>query len=118
MLLLAALTVFTLGACLGLYMAGRVLRGRFAPWRVSLTHALLGATGLGLLVAASLTHGSATRQILLPFSLFLITALGGFFLASFHLRQRIAPKFVVAVHVTIGLMAFAALVDLMRAALF
>ncbi len=116
MLLLAALTVFTLGACLGLYMASRVLRGRFAHWRVSLTHALLGATGLALLVAAALTQGSATHLILLPFLLFLITALGGFFLATFHLRQRIAPKIVAAMHVTIGLMAFVALIDLVRAA--
>ena len=43
--------------------------------------------------------------------LFLITAVGGFFLASFHLRQHTAPKVVVLVHAAIGLGAFTTLLD-------
>ena len=110
-MLSSAVLVFSAVALIGLYMASRVLRGRFAPWAVSLLHALLGATGLLLLLGDGMLKGVTTRPVLLSFLLFLITAVGGFFLASFHLRQLTAPKVVVVVHAVIGLGAFATLLD-------
>ena len=41
-----ALIVFLVAACGGLVLASFVLRGKLAPWAVSLLHALLGASGL------------------------------------------------------------------------
>lgn len=110
-MLSGAVSVLAVVAALGLYMAARVLRGRFAPWAVSLLHAGLGATGLVLLLAVGIVQAPGSRQLLLSFLLFLITALGGFFLASFHLRRRIAPRVIVAIHAAIGLGAFVTLVD-------
>ena len=43
-----AVGVFAVGAVGGLVLASSVLRGRFAPWPLSLLHAALGATGLVL----------------------------------------------------------------------
>ena len=44
-----ALLVFLVVALGGLFMATFVLRGKLAPWAVSVLHAFLGATGLVLL---------------------------------------------------------------------
>jgi predicted tellurium resistance membrane protein TerC len=80
-----ALVVFAIGALGGLYLASHVLRGRLAPWLVSLLHALLGAIGLLLVVYAALTagisHAAVTALIIL-----IITALGGLQ----HYRSEIA----------------------------
>lgn len=50
-MLIYALIAFGAGAIGGLVLASSVLRGRIAPWGLSLLHAALGATGLGLLLA-------------------------------------------------------------------
>src|ERR1051326_2473863 len=53
-----ALIVFAIGALGGLTLAGvYVLRGRLAPWALSLLHAALGAVGLLLLIYAAVTTG-------------------------------------------------------------
>jgi len=91
-----ALIVFAIAAVGGLVLAAHVLRGKFAPWVLSLLHAALGATGLVLLII-TLMQG-APQLILIGFALLLIAALGGFFLASLHLRQRLPPKAVVGIH--------------------
>jgi len=92
-----ALLVFLVGACGGLVLASFVLRGRFAPWAVSLLHALLGATGIVLLVVAVMMDNVGTLP-LVALGLFLITAMLGFFLASLHLDQKVALKKYVLTH--------------------
>ena len=47
-MLLYAILVFAVAAIGGLVLASSVLRGKLAPWAVSILHALLGATGLVL----------------------------------------------------------------------
>lgn len=89
----------------GLYLAGHALREKFAPWAVSLLHAGLGALGLILLIAA-LIEGAASQTVLIGFVILLAAALGGFFLASFHLRKRLAPKAVVVVHAGVAVVGF------------
>ena len=89
-----ALLVFALAAVFGLVLASRVLRGQFAPWALSLLHAAFGATGLILLIIM-LLKGSPPQRMTIAFVLLLIAALGGFLLASFHLRQKLPPKGVV-----------------------
>ena len=92
-----ALLVFLVGACGGLVLASFVLRGRFAPWAVSLLHALLGATGIALLVVAVMMD-SLVALPLVALGLFLITAMLGFFLASLHFDQKVAMKKYVLTH--------------------
>jgi hypothetical protein len=103
-----ALISFGVAAVGGLILAAHVLRNKFAPWALSLLHAALGATGLVLLIAL-LMQGSAAQGVLIGFVLLLVAALGGFFLASFHLRKRLPPKAVVVVHAGVAVAGFVTL---------
>lgn len=96
-MLLYALLVFLVAACGGLVLASFVLRGKLAPWAVSLLHALLGATGLVLLIAALVVEGAGPLP-LLALGIFLLTAGFGFYLASLHYGKRVALKRVVLAH--------------------
>lgn len=99
-----ALVAFAIAAAGGLVLAYNVLRGRLAPWALSLLHAALGATGLVLVLLAVLdgVAGPVTIALLL----LLVAALGGFYLASLHLRERIAPSGVVLVHAGVAVAGF------------
>ncbi|HEY0504860.1 MAG TPA: hypothetical protein VGD42_15365 [Lysobacter sp.] len=100
-----ALIVFAIGALGGLVLASFVLRGRLAPWAVSVLHALIGATGIVLLVFA-VAQGAGTPPAIGALGLFVLAALGGFYLASIHLRRQVAPKAVVFVHAGVAVIAF------------
>jgi len=104
------LLVFAIGALGGLVLAAHVLRGKFAPWALSLLHALLGAVGLVLLILM-LAQGDTPQRVLIGFVLLLIAALGGFFLASFHLRKKLPPKAVVVVHAGVAIIGFLTLLS-------
>jgi hypothetical protein len=104
-MLVYAVIIFAIGALGGLFLASYVLRGRLAPWAVSLLHAGLGAIGLLLVIYSAITagisHAAMTALIIL-----IIAALGGFYLASVHLRGTVAPKPVVFVHAGIAVIGF------------
>jgi len=108
---LYALLAFALAAVVGLMLASRVLRGQIAPWALSLLHAALGATGLVLLIVM-LLNGSPPQRMTIAFVLLLIAALGGFLLASFHLRQKLPAKGVVFVHALVSVIGFLTLLSL------
>lgn len=110
-MLASALVIFAIAALGGLILASRVLREKFAPWALSVVHALLGAAGLILLIVL-LMQGSATQQVLAGFVILLIAALGGFFLASFHLRKRLPPKSVVIIHAALAIIGFLTLLSI------
>lgn len=100
-----ALIVFAVAAVGGLVLAAHVLRGKFAPWALSLLHAALGATGLVLLVVL-LARGAASRPVVTGLAVLLLAALGGFFLASFHLRRKLPPRAVVVIHAGVAVAGF------------
>lgn len=110
-MLTTALLIFAIAAIGGLVLAAHVLRNKFAPWALSALHALLGAIGLILLIVI-LVQGNAAQQILVGFIILLIAALGGFFLASFHLRKRLPPKAVVVLHAGLAILGFLTLLSL------
>lgn len=105
-----ALSVFAIAALGGLVLAAHVLRGKLAPWALSMLHALLGATGLILLIVL-LLQGSAPQRVMAGFALMLVAALGGFFLASFHLRKTLPPKAMVIIHASIAVIGFLTLLS-------
>ena len=92
-----ALILFLIGASGGLYMATHVLRGRMAPWMISALHALFGASGLTLLIIATLM-GKLSGLPVIALCVLILTALLGFFLASIHLGKRVALKRYVITH--------------------
>jgi hypothetical protein len=99
-----AVLVFAIAALGGLILASWVLRGKFAPWSLSLLHAGLGAAGL-ILILLAILQGTA-GVITAAFVIFLIAALGGFYLASLHLRKNIAPTAVVVIHAVLAVTGF------------
>ena len=103
-----ALIVFAVAAVGGLLLAASVLRGKLAPWALSVVHALLGATGLIMLVMIVL-KGSSNR-VGAALGLLVVAALGGFYLASIHLRGKVAPGTVVLIHAGVAVVGFLTLV--------
>jgi len=107
-----AILIFAIAAIGGLILAAHVLRNKFAPWALSLLHALLGAAGLALLIVMYV-QGAAPTRLVAALGLLIIAALGGFLLASFHLRKQIAPKAVVVVHAGVAVVGFLTLLTLL-----
>jgi len=99
-----ALIIFAIAALGGLLLAASVLRNKLAPWALSIAHALLGASGLILLIMIVL-KGSPGR-VTAALGILIVAALGGFYLASIHLRGKIAPKVVVIVHASVAVIGF------------
>ena len=100
-----AAIVFAIAAAGGIVLALHVLREKFAPWVLSALHALLGATGL-LLVLLAILQGQGGSRATASFAVLLVAALGGFFLASFHLRNKLPPKGVVVLHALLAVTGF------------
>lgn len=107
-MLTAAVLIFAVGALGGVVLALHVLRNKFAPWALSILHALLGATGL-VLLALILFRGTASSLLTWSFGLFVVAALGGFYLASRHARKELPPKGVVVLHAVLAVCGFALL---------
>lgn len=105
-----ALIAFAIAAAGGLYLAAHVLRGRLAPWAVSLLHAALGAGGLALLTLLEM-QGTAPHAVRTALIVLVITALGGFLLASFHLRRRLPYKAIVGLHAGLAITGFLILLN-------
>ena len=85
-----AILCFAAAAVGGMVLAASVLRGRLAPWALSLVHAVMGALGL-VLTFATVFQGAAF-PVRVGFVVLIVAALGGFYLASFHLRGRVGPS--------------------------
>lgn len=111
-----AVIVFAIGALGGLLLASYVLRGKLAPWAVSLLHAALGAIGLLLVIYAALSTG-ISGAALTALIILVIAALGGFYLASIHLQGQVAPKPVVFVHAGIAVIGFLTLLGVVVGAI-
>jgi len=102
-----AVGVFAVAALGGLVLAATVLRGRLAPWALSLLHAALGATGLVLTALVLFGNGDdVPANTGLALLLLVIAALGGFFLASYHLRKVPGPRPVVLIHAAVAVVGF------------
>jgi hypothetical protein len=102
-----AVGIFAVGAIGGLVLASSVWHGQLAPWALSLLHAALGAAGLALtaLVLFGQT-GEVPPNTGLALLLLVIAALGGFFLASYHLRKVPGPRVVVLIHAGVAVVGF------------
>jgi hypothetical protein len=99
-----SVVAFAVAALGGLILASSVLRGALAPWGLSLLHAGLGALGLVLVLIAVMQ--GASNPVRVALLILVIAALGGFYLASFHLRQEIPPKGVVVIHALAAVTGF------------
>lgn len=105
-----SIIVFAVAAIGGLILASKVLTGKLASWPLSIVHALLGATGL-VFLGLMVLQGDGAGRITAALALLIVAALGGFFLASFHLREKIAPKSIVIIHAGVAVAGFLTLLS-------
>lgn len=110
-MIIIAVVVFATTAFGGIVLASHVLRDVYAPWMLSLGHALLGATGISILGTA-LSRVPSNNTLMLSVVLFGMTAMGGLTLASFHLRKKLPPKGAVLTHATGAISGFLVLISL------
>ncbi len=103
-----AIIVLAIAAVGGLVMATKVLSGKQAPWALSIVHALLGASGLCLLIVEAVSAGWPGR-LSASLALLVVAALGGFYLASYHYRGKISPKGLVFIHAGVAVIGFLSL---------
>ncbi|MFG0274548.1 MAG: hypothetical protein ACF8QF_05785 [Phycisphaerales bacterium] len=105
----SAAAVFAITALGGAALAVLHFQGRKRSWPLAIVHLLLGATGLVLLALGLLRRddfGAAGAA----FVIFVVVALGGFILMSFHARNRPLPTGLVLVHGGAAVCAFVLLV--------
>jgi len=111
-----ALVVFAVGALGGVMLATYVLRGRLAPWPLSLLHAGLGAIGLLLLLESALTTG-ISPMALTALAILAVAAVGGFYLASIHRSGKVAQRPAVFIHAGVAVVGFLMLLGVVFGAL-
>ena len=107
-----AVIILAITAVGGVLLAAKLLTGKLASWPLSIAHAVLGATGLIMLVLTVL-GGSAAGRITAALALLVVAALGGFFLASFHVRGLVGPKSVVIIHAGVAVAGFLTLLSVL-----
>jgi hypothetical protein len=102
-----AAIVFAIAALGGATLAVMHFRGRTPlPMPLALLHGLLAASGLVLLIAAALTQPGFGGLALVALVIFVIAALGGFYLFAHHLRGKPLPSPVVVIHGGAAVVAF------------
>ena len=69
-----------------------------------------------VLLVLQVLQGSPGTRVLAALALFLVAALGGFFLATLHLKKTLPPKAVVFLHAGLAVVAFLVLLSAVIAA--
>ena len=101
-----AIGLFAVAAVIGLTMAIGHFRGQTPPkLALPLLHGLFAASGLVVLLLAVIRIGQGGTPAI-ALCLFLVAALGGFTLLSFHLRGRPLPNGLVVGHAVLAVAGF------------
>lgn len=108
-----AIGLFLLAAVGGIVMATQVFRGRTPTVAIAALHGPLAAIALLMLFWLWMQSG-ASQVMSIGLGVLVVAALGGFFLLSFHIRNKPHPKPVVVLH---ALLAVTGVVTLIIAAL-
>ena len=109
---LTALALFAIAALGGVAMAVLHFRGRTAPpTALAILHGLFAASALVVLLLAVVNIGTGGAAGI-ALGLFVLAALGGFVLLSFHLRGKALPGGLIVGH---GVLAVAGFLMLLRA---
>jgi hypothetical protein len=104
-----ALVLFAIAALGGLTLAGLRFANKSLPVPLALLHGLLAAAGLVALSLAVFGGGAALGGARIALGIFVVAALGGFFLFALHLKKRTLPIPVVLLHGVLAVTAFAIL---------
>jgi hypothetical protein len=111
-----AAALFALAALGGATLATLHFRGRSPlPMPLALLHGLLAATGLVVLIIAAMQPGFGGLAMV-SLVIFLLAALGGFYLFSFQLRGLPLPSAMVLAHGSAAVIAFVLLLAFLMGA--
>jgi hypothetical protein len=101
-----ALVLFGIAAVGGLVMVTMVLRGApRPPLALALVHGALAAAGLVALILVVVGPG-APSMAKIALVIFLVAALGGFYLIAQHLQTKPLPVPAVLIHAAVAVVAF------------
>jgi glucose uptake protein GlcU len=105
-----AVILFAIAALFGVIMALIRFTGRDYPGAgLAVIHGLFAAAGLIALLVIVFGPGIAT-SIRVALFLFIIVAIGGFWLVSYHARKRPLPIPLVVIHGLVAVVAFVILI--------
>ena len=104
-MLFLSVILFAVAALGGLVLGVSGLRRRNLPMWLSLIHGVVAAAGLITLILG-IVPGNAGTLPIISLILFLIAALGGFVLFSYHLRRKPHPKGLIVIHALAAVIAF------------
>ncbi len=104
-MLILSVILFAVAALGGLVLGVLGLRQRDLPMWLSLIHGVVAAAGLITLILG-VVQGNAGSLVIISLILFLIAALGGFVLFSYHLRKKPHPKGLIVIHALVAVIAF------------
>lgn len=99
-----SIALFALAAVLGLIIATAIFKGKETPKPAVYAHGAMAAIGLVLFVLYALQNPTNYPQLSLI--LFVVAALGGFYLFANDMRKKPGPKPVVIVHALAAVTAF------------
>jgi hypothetical protein len=100
-----AVVIFAVAALGGLVLATQHFKKAPLSMPLALVHGLLAATALVLLLI-SVVQGTTIANAQVALVLFIVAALGGFFLFSHHVRNKPLPSPVVVIHALAAVIAF------------
>lgn len=104
--MLLPIGLFAVAALGGVFMAVLRFKGtERPPMPVALIHGAVAAAGLVALILAVLSAEPAPA-VRIALGLFVVAALGGFVLFSFHLRQKALPIPLMVIHAGVAVVAF------------
>jgi len=107
---LIAVVLFGLAALGGLFLAALRFKEKDLPLPVALVHGAVAASGLVTLLVSVLRSGDPTKGLLpIALGLFVVAALGGFVLFSFHLRKKLLPIPLMLIHALVAVAGYACL---------
>jgi hypothetical protein len=106
MIMVLAAVLLAIAAVGGAAMAFMRLSGReLPPMALALVHGLFAAAGLVALLVA-VVGANVSTQFQIALGGFVVAALGGFFLFSYHLRGKALPVPVVLIHGVVAVISF------------
>jgi hypothetical protein len=89
--------LFAIAAVGGATLAFRKFTDKSLPLSLAVAHGIFAAAGL-ITLAVNIYNDTSNKLMNISFVLFIIFALGGFILFSYHLREKTHPSALIAIH--------------------
>jgi len=103
------IVLFAITAAGGLILVIVKLSGKGLPWPLVIGHGIFAASGLIVLII-NVFQNTQNFLMNLALALFLIAAIGGFTVLSFHLRKKKQPNSLILIHGMAAVISFVLLI--------